>query len=465
MMSSQSAIGYAEAHQAHYLQSLIEFLRIPSVGTSPAHHADMHHAAQWLANLMEHVGLHNVQLIPTELHPVVYGAWESDERAAPTLLVYGHYDVQPADPEEQWHTPPFEPTIQNGNIYARGASDDKGQFFTHLAAAEAYLRTSGQVPVNLKFFIEGQEECGSTGLEEVIQQHRALLRCDAVVISDDGFWDTTTPKITIGTRGLVYFEVDIQGPRHDLHSGTYGGAVHNPLQVAAELIAQLHDAQGRVAIPGFYARVQPLSAEERHELERIPFDEERFLREEIGAPALWPGELGYSLRERITARPTLEIHGIRGGFVNEGQKTVIPASATIKLSMRLVPDQDPLEIARLFEHHIQRIAPPTVRVGVRLLSYAYPALVDRNAPAIQAAVKAYHSEFGAVPVFLRSGGTLPVVADFIRILHVPVVMMGFGLPDDNLHAPNEKLNLQQFFGGIRTAIYFMECLAYQPASL
>ncbi|MCS7260135.1 MAG: M20/M25/M40 family metallo-hydrolase, partial [Anaerolineae bacterium] len=313
-------------------------------------------------------------------------------------------------------------------------------------------------------FIEGQEECGSAGLEEVIQQHSALLRCDAAVISDDGFWDATTPKITIGTRGLVYCEVHIQGPRHDLHSGTYGGVVHNPLQVAAEMIAQLHDVQGRVAIPGFYERVQPLSAEERRELERLPFDEERFLREEIGAPALWPGELGYSVWERITARPTLEIHGIRGGFVAEGQKTVIPAEATIKLSMRLVPDQDPLEIAELFEEHIQRIAPPTVRIAVRRLAYAYPTLVDRHAPAVQAAVEAYRLGFGAAPVFLRTGGSLPVVADFMRILRVPVVMMGFGLPDDNLHAPNEKLSLAQFFGGIRTAIYFMECLARLPIS-
>ncbi|MGC8878783.1 MAG: dipeptidase [Anaerolineae bacterium] len=464
MSSSQAAIEYVAAHQTHYLQQLIEFLRIPSVGTSPTHRADMQRAAQWLASLMEHIGLHSVQRIPTELHPVVYGEWGSHDTRVPTLLVYGHYDVQPADPEEQWRTPPFEPTIQDGNIYARGASDDKGQLLTHLVAAEAYLRTSGKVPVNLKFFIEGQEECGSFGMEGVIQQHSDLLRCDAVVISDDSFWDATTPKITIGTRGLVYFEVDIQGPRHDLHSGTYGGAVHNPLQVAAEMIARLHDAQGRVTIPGFYEHVQPLSAEERHELERVPFDEERFLHEEIGAPALWPGEVGYSVRERITARPTLEIHGIRGGFVAEGQKTVIPAEATIKLSMRLVPDQDPLEIAQLFEEHILRIAPPTVRVSVRRLSYAYPALVDRHAPAIQAAVEAYHLGFGTRPVFLRTGGTLPVVADFMRILQVPVVMMGFGFPDDNLHAPNEKLSVSQFFGGIRTAIHFMECLACQSTS-
>ncbi|PWH20786.1 MAG: dipeptidase [Ardenticatenia bacterium] len=465
MSSPQAAIEYVMTHQTHYLQKLIEFLRIPSVGTSPAHRADMERAAQWLASFMEYIGLHSVQLISTDLHPVVYGAWGPEDPETPTLLVYGHYDVQPADPEEQWHTPPFEPTIQDGKIYARGASDDKGQLLAHLIAAEAYLRTSGKLPINLKFFIEGQEECGSTGLEDIIQQHRALLTCDAVAISDDGFWDATTPKITIGTRGLVYFEVDIRGPRHDLHSGTYGGAVHNPLQVAAEMIAQLHDAQGRVAIPGFYEHVQPLSAEERYELERIPFDEERFLHEEIGAPALWLGELGYSLRERITARPTLEIHGIRGGFVAEGQKTVIPAEATIKLSMRLVPDQDPLEIAHLFEEHIRRIAPPTVRVSVRLLSHAYPALIDRHAPAIQAAVEAYHLGFGTRPVFLRTGGTLPVVADFMRILQVPVVMMGFGLPDDNLHAPNEKLSLAQFFGGIRTAIHFMECLAQQLSSL
>ncbi len=463
-MASLHAIEFAETNRMHHLQHLMDFLSIPSIGTSPAHRTDMERAAQWLMTFMERIGLHSVKLLPTDLYPVVYGEWKSADAKVPTLLVYGHYDVQPADPEEQWLTPPFEPTVQDENLYARGASDNKGQLFTYLAAAEAYLRTSGRIPVNLKFLIEGQEECGSTGLEQVIQQHRHMLQCDAVVISDDSFWDAVTPKITTGTRGLIYCEVDIQGPRHDLHSGVYGGAVHNPLQVAAEMIAQLHDAQGRVAIPGFYDRVRPLSVDERRQLESLPFDEERFLHEEIGAPALWSGESGYSVFERITARPTLEIHGIGGGFVNEGQKTVIPARAVVKLSMRLVPDQDPLEIARLFEQYVQRITPSTVHVTVRVLSHAHPALVDPHTPAMQAAVEALRLGFGTAPVFLRSGGTLPVVADLTRILQVPVVMMGFGLPDDNLHAPNEKFRLAQFFGGIRTAIYFMECMARQYSS-
>jgi acetylornithine deacetylase/succinyl-diaminopimelate desuccinylase-like protein len=460
-MTIQSVLDYAESRQAENLAHLMELLRIPSISALPAHRPDMERAAEWLMARLEDIGLRRVQRIPTDLHAIVYGEWLDAGRKAPTVLVYGHYDVQPTDPDDKWQTPPFEPSLRGNNLYARGASDDKGQFYAHLAAAEAYLRTRGRLPVNLKVFLEGQEECGSAGLTQVIEQNAAMLACDAVVISDDSFWDATTPKIATGTRGLVYFNLEIRGPRQDLHSGTYGGAVHNPLQVAAEIIARLHDDQGRVAIPGFYDRVRPLSEAERREWERVPFDAEQFRRDEVGAPALWDGEVGYDVRERITTRPTLEIHGIQGGFVGEGQKTVIPARVVVKLSMRLVPDQDPLEVARQFEATIQRLAPPTVHVTVRMLSHAYPALVDVNAPPVQAAVEAFELSCGARPVFQRTGGTLPVVADFMRILGVPVVMMGFGLPDDNLHSPNEKLSLSSFYGGIRTAIHFMDRLARQ----
>jgi acetylornithine deacetylase/succinyl-diaminopimelate desuccinylase-like protein len=460
-MTLQSVLDFADAHQAENLYQLMDLLRIPSVSTAPAHRPDMERAAEWLMARMEDIGLRRVQRIPTDLHAIVYGEWLEAGRNAPTLLVYGHYDVQPTDPDDKWHTPPFEPTIRGDSLFARGASDDKGQFYAHLVAAEAFMRTRGRLPVNLKVFIEGQEECGSAGLAAVVEGHADQLACDAVVISDDSFWDATTPKIATGTRGLVYFDVEIRGPRQDLHSGTYGGAVHNPLQVAAEMIAQLHDEHGRVAIPGFYDRVRSLPDDERREWEQVAFDAEQFRRDEIGAPALWNGEAGYDVRERTTMRPTLEVHGIQGGFVGEGQKTVIPARVGIKVSMRLVPDQDPFEVARLFEQRIQQIAPPTVHVSVRLLSHAYPALVDRNVPAVQAAVEAYQLGFGAAPVFQRSGGTLPVVADFIRILGAPVVMMGFGLPDDNLHSPNEKMGLSYFYRGIRTAIHFMDCLARQ----
>lgn len=460
-MTIQSVIEFADARRTDYLNQLMDLLRIPSISTLPAHRPDMERAAEWLMARLEDIGLRRVQRIPTDLHSIVYGEWLEAGRKAPTVLVYGHYDVQPTDPDDKWLTPPFEPTLRGDNLFARGASDNKGQFYAHLAAAEAFMRTRGRLPVNLKVFLEGQEECGSAGLAHVIEQHAEQLACDAVVISDDSFWDATTPKIATGTRGLVYFNLEIRGPRQDLHSGTYGGAVHNPLQVAAEMIARLHDDRGRVTIPGFYDRVLPLSEEERREWERVPFDAEQFRRDEVGAPALWGGEIGYDARERTTTRPTLEIHGIQGGFVGEGQKTVIPARAAVKVSMRLVPDQDPFEIARLFEAHIETLAPPTVHATVRLLSHAYPALVDRNAPAVQAAVEAYELGYGSRPVFQRSGGTLPVVADFMRLLRAPVVMMGFGLPDDNLHSPNEKLSLPSFYGGIRTAIHFMERLARQ----
>jgi acetylornithine deacetylase/succinyl-diaminopimelate desuccinylase-like protein len=457
----QTVLEYADAHQTDNLNHLIEFLRIPSISTLPSHRPDMQRAADWLMARMEDVGLRRVHRIPTDLHSVVYGEWTDAGRKAPTLLVYGHYDVQPTDPDEKWTTPPFEPTIRGGDLYARGASDDKGQHYTHLAAAEAFLRTQNKLPVNLKFFIEGQEECGSAGLVAVLERHSDLLACDAVVISDDSFWNATTPKIGTGTRGIAYFEVDIRGPRQDLHSGTYGGAVHNPLQVAAEMVAGLHDAQGRVAIPGFYDRVRPISDDEREEWDRVPFDEEQFRRDEVGAPALWAGEAGYSVRERITTRPTLEVHSIQGGILGEGQKTVIPARAVVKMSMRLVPDQDPLEVARLFEHHIQQIAPPTVHVTVHTLSHAHPSSLDRRAPAVEAAVEAYRLSFGAEPIFLRMGGSIPVMADLMRILGAPVVMMGFGLPDDNLHAPNEKLSLACFYRGIHAAIHFMDLLGRQ----
>jgi acetylornithine deacetylase/succinyl-diaminopimelate desuccinylase-like protein len=374
------------------------------------------------------------------------------------VLVYGHYDVQPTDPDDEWSSPPFEPSLRDGNLFARGASDDKGQLYIHLAAAEAFFRAGGAPPVNLKFMIEGEEEIGSRNLGAFVQQHAHMLACDAALISDTDMLNAETPAIIYGLRGLTYMEVEIQGPEHDLHSGAYGGVAHNPLQVAVEMLAALHDDQGRVAIPGFYDRVRPLTDDERAELNRIPFDEEAF-RREMGAPALWSGEVGYTPLERLGARPTLEIHGIRGGFVGEGQKTVIPARIVAKVSMRLVSDQDPLEIARLFERRIQELAPPSVQVEVRRLSYADPALIERDAPAMQVAIHAYRQGFGAAPVFRRSGGTVPVVAMLSKTLKIPVIMMGFGLPDDNLHAPNEKFRLDNFYRGINASIHFMQGLA------
>ena len=458
-MLLQPVIEAAERRKASYLDELIEFLRIPSISTSPAHRSDMQRAADWLAERMKAVGLQHVQLLGSGGHPIVYSEWLEAGPQAPTLLIYGHYDVQPTDPDQAWLSPPFEPSLRDGYLYARGASDDKGQHYTHLAAVDAFLKTQGKLPVNVKFFIEGEEESGSPQLEHVIRNAAEQLRCDAVVISDGGFLNANTPRIDTGVRGLVYTEVEVRGPRRDLHSGSYGGAVHNPLQVMVELLAKLHDDQGRVAVPGFYDKVRPINNEERLALQRIPFDAEQFRREEVGAPALWSGEAGYSVLERIGCRPTLEIHGIRGGFVDEGQKTVIPAAALAKVSMRLVPDQDPLEIARLFAQHIHQLAPPTVQVQVRTLSYADPAVIDIHSPAVQAAVVAFRQGFGAEPIFARSGGTLPVVAYFVKILRAPVVFLSYGLPDDNWHAPNERFKLDHFYRGINTSIFFMHALA------
>jgi acetylornithine deacetylase/succinyl-diaminopimelate desuccinylase-like protein len=455
---TQSALEYAQAHQGDNLNHLFELVRIPSISTSPEHRHDMRRAAEWLVSRMREVGLSRAETISTTGHPVAYGEWLGAGPNAPTLLIYGHYDVQPTDPDEEWTSPPFEPTIQGDMLYARGASDNKGQHYIHLAATEAFFRTQGAPPVNLKFFIEGEEEIGSPHLGDFIREHVDMLACDAALISDTGMVEAGTPTITYGVRGMAYMEVEVRGPGRDLHSGGYGGVAHNPLQVLVEILAALHDGHGRVAIPGFYDKVRALTDDDRAEFKRIPFDEEAF-RQEVGAPALWSGEEGYTVLERLGARPTLELHGIRGGFVGEGQKTVIPARIVAKVSMRLVPDQDPLEVAQLFERRVRELAPPTVEVEVRTLAHAAAAVIERDAPAMQAAVRAYRRGFDADPVFLRSGGTLPVVAMLNSILKAPVIMMGFGLPDDNAHAPNEKLSLDNFHHGIDTSIYFMQELA------
>jgi acetylornithine deacetylase/succinyl-diaminopimelate desuccinylase-like protein len=452
---TQSASAYARAHQSDSLDRLFEFLRIPSISTSPEHRDDIQRAGEWLVTRMREIGLSRAEIIPTAGQPVVYGEWLGAGPGAPTLLIYGHYDVQPTDPDEEWNSPPFEPTIRGELLYARGASDNKGQHYVHLAATEAFFQTEGAPPVNLKFLIEGEEEVGSPNLGDFIQGNAEMLACDAALISDTGMVEAKTPTITYGVRGMAYMEVEIKGPKRDLHSGAYGGVAHNPLQVMTEILAALHDDQGRVAIPGFYDKVRPLTEDERAEFKRIPFDEAAF-RQEVGSPALWSGEAGYTPLERLGARPTLELHGIRGGFVGEGQKTVIPARLLAKVSMRLVPDQDPLEIAQLFEKRVRELAPPTVEVTVRTLSYADAAVIERDAPAMRCAVRAYAEGFDADPVFLRSGGTLPVVAMLNKVLKAPVIMMGFGLPDDNAHAPNEKLSLDNFRRGINTSIHFMQ---------
>jgi len=409
------------------------------------------------------MGMSRAEMVDTAGHPVVYAEWLGAQ--APTLLVYGHFDVQPVDPIGEWARPPFEPRLEGETLFGRGASDDKGQAFAVLAALESFLKSSGRLPVNIKVLLEGEEEITSPHLAPYLRDHIPQLRADAILIADQDMIDPMHPVVMYGVRGNLYVEIEVRGPASDLHSGTYGGAVDNPFNVLVRLLAGLQDgATRRVLIPGFYDAVQPVSAEEKDLLAQAPITEEvgLFL---TGAPALG-GEEGYSLVERISVRPTLEVHGIAGGFTGAGSKTVIPSKAVAKVSMRLVPDQEPAEIARLLEAHLQRVAPPTVRWALRVMGMARPAQTNVRAPAVQAAALAYERGFGHPPIYLRGGGSLPIVRDMIDSLSppggaIPVVMIGFGLPDDHTHAPNEKLHLPNFYQGIETVIHYLDILASQ----
>lgn len=448
-----NAIAYAHDNREEALDELKEFLRIPSVSTLSQHKADVQRAAEWLAASLTTAGLENVTISPTAGHPVVYADW-LHAPGKPTVLVYGHYDVQPADPLNLWETPAFEPTERNGNLFARGSADDKGQIYIHVKALEALLKSDGTLPVNIKILFEGEEEIGSEHLADWIAEHEAGLKADVCVISDSHILSEDRPAITYGLRGLSYIEVHVESSRDDLHSGSYGGAVHNPIVALSEIIAQLHDANGTVTVPGFYDKVRDLDPEERADFARIPFDESTLIGE-TGITQAW-GESEFSVIERLTARPTLELNGIWGGFAGEGAKTVLPARAGAKISTRLVPDQDPNEIAKLVTEHILRLAPPTVRVTVKELHHGPGAIVPRDLPAMNAASEAYEEIFGKRPIFMRMGGSIPVVALFQQRLGMDSVLMGFGLPDDNLHAPNEKFNINMFYKGIETAIVFYQ---------
>jgi acetylornithine deacetylase/succinyl-diaminopimelate desuccinylase-like protein len=448
------ARGQREASHAR----LFEFLRIPSVSTVPELAPDVQRAAQWVADRMQAAGLTGVRIDPTANHPVVYGAW-TGAPGAPTVLIYGHYDVQPADPVALWTSPPFEPTLRDGYVYARGASDDKGQALVHLEAIAAYMATVGHLPVNVKVFIEGEEEIGSPNLEDWVKRHAADLSADVALISDTAIVAPDQPSIVYGLRGLAYMELEVTGPNRDLHSGQYGGAVLNPANALCHIIAGLHDADGRVTIPGFYDRVRPLTDEERAALARVPFDLDAF-RAATGSAGGW-GEAGYSIAERLGARPTLDVNGLWSGWTGPGAKTVLPAKAGAKVSMRLVPDQDPHVIAQLFADHVQRLSPAGVSVAVSELHGGWPALVDRDLPAMRAAARAYELGFGRAPVYTREGGTIPVVALLQQALNIPSILMGFGLPDDNLHAPDERYRLDNFDRGIETSIAFLDALAHE----
>jgi acetylornithine deacetylase/succinyl-diaminopimelate desuccinylase-like protein len=442
---------YLESNRDRYLSELNEFLRIPSISTNRENQQDVQHCAQWVVDHLKTIGMESVQTFMTPGHPIVYGEWLRAS-GRPTVLFYGHYDVQPVDPVSLWTTPPFEPSIRQGSIYARGSSDDKGQVFIHFKGVEAYLKNTGILPCNLKILIEGEEEIGSTNLESFVRDHKDKLKADLALISDSGMFARGVPSITYALRGLAYMEVEVVGPNRDLHSGSFGGAVHNPIQALCEMIASLHDNNGRVTIPHFYDDVRPLTKKERHAFKKLPFSERKYSKE-LGVKALF-GEKGFSTLERVWGRPTLECNGIWGGFIEEGAKTVLPAKAAAKISMRLVPDQKSAEIEKLFVSHIKKIAPRTVAVSVKSLHGGEAAITPIDSPGVMAAVKALRKAFGKTPLYQREGGSIPIVMLFKELLGIDTVLLGFGLPDENAHAPDEHLNLGNFFGGIRTSVHF-----------
>lgn len=444
---------YQEAHREAFLDELKEWLRIPSISTLSVHKDDVRRAAEWLRDHFLQIGMTRAEVFPTAGHPIVYAEWLGAP-GAPTVLVYGHYDVQPADDAgKQWLSDPFEPVIRDGKLYARGATDDKGQTFTQVKAVHSLLVT-GTMPVNIKFVVEGEEESGSPSMYPFVEQHADLLAADVTVVSDTQILALDRPSITTGLRGIVYMEIEVRGPAHALHSGVYGGIVHNPAQALAEILAALHDRDGRVAVPGFYDDVLELSPAERAALAQVPFTLER-LQRDTGVSVPW-GEPGYELHERLGIRPTLEINGLVSGWTGEGGKTVLPDTALAKVSCRLVPRQDPHTIYRLVADHVAALTPPTVRSETRLLHAGNWVVVDVDSPYMQAAARAYEFGFGARPVYVRDGGSIPVIGALQKVLGTPVVLMGFGLPDDNLHAPNEKYSLESFYRGMRTAAHFYQ---------
>jgi acetylornithine deacetylase/succinyl-diaminopimelate desuccinylase-like protein len=449
-------IDFINTNRDRYVSELKHYLAIPSISALPQHAGDLKRCAEWTADEMRRVGLQNVRLFETPGNPIVYGDW-LHAPGAPTILFYGHYDVQPVDPLELWESPPFEATVRDGEIYARGAADDKGQVFMHLKAVEAHLKQAGSLPVNIKLIIEGEEEVGSVNLDNFIRAHKAELGADVVVISDSAMFDHGVPSICYSLRGLVYFQIDLRGTKSDLHSGVFGGAVANPNMVLAQILAQMKDRGGRIKIPGFYDDVVALQEEERQAWASLPFNEKSY-RKDFGIPKVF-GETGYSTLERTWARPTFEVNGLLSGFTGEGAKTVLPAVAMAKVSMRLVPNQTPDKIAELFEAHLRDVAPKTVELKITRMHGGKPWMTSYDNPYVQAAGRAIERGFGRKPVFTREGGSIPVVSTFQEELGLPSVLFGVGLPDENAHAPNEKLDVANFHGGVISAAYLYEEIA------
>ena len=448
----ENVVSYINSHKESYIEELKELLKIPSISTLAENKRDMITAAEFVLGKLRTAGMENVKIIETKGHPLVYADW-LNAPGKPTVLIYGHYDVQPVDPINLWDSPPFEPTIKEGKIYARGATDDKGQMYMHIKSVEAFMKTQGKLPLNVKFIIEGEEEIGSGNLEEFVGKNQDLLKCDAVLISDTSLYGPGIPTLTYGLRGLCYMEVEVTGPNRDLHSGTFGGGVDNPINVLAGMISKLKDNDGKIKIPGFYNDVVKLTKKERENFKSLPFSQKKYAQE-LGVKQL-NGEKGYSTLERVWARPTLDCNGIFGGFTGEGAKTVLPSKATAKISMRLVPNQDPKKISKLFKSYINKIAPKTVKINIKDLHGAYPIATSLDDKATLAAAKALAKVFGKKTVFMREGGSIPIVVVFAKKLKASPVLMGMGLNTENLHSPNEHFNLNHFHLGILSSAHFL----------
>ena len=449
-------MSYSSEHQAELLEGLKSFLRIPSISTLSEHKPDIRRAAEFARGELLAAGMSAAELIEGEGNPLVYAEWLGAP-GKPTLLFYGHYDVQPAEPLDEWKSPPFEPEVRGDNIYARGACDDKGQVYIQIKAVESLLRTTGRLPVNVKFLLEGEEETGGEHIEAYVKTRPPRLQADAAVVCDTEMFAPGLPTICVGLRGMVYYELRVQGADHDLHSGVYGGAAPNPILAIAEIITALKDREGRIRIPGFMDRVVPPGPKERAAWARLPFNEREYTEKEMGAREL-VGEPGVPLFERLWARPTLEVHGIRGGFTGEGAKTVIPARAVAKISTRLVAEQTVAEAVEQMQAAVKAATPRGVTVELKVLHAGEPSLTNPDNPFIHAAAEALRETFGKETVYIRSGGSIPIVGVFDRYLGIPSVLMGFGLPDDNLHAPNEKFHLPNFYRGIDAVARYLELL-------
>ncbi len=447
----EKILSFIDSNHERYLDELKDFIALPSVSSKNEHTADMQRTAEWLSNHMKSIGLENTQIVKTEGHPIVYADWLR-AKGKPTVLLYGHYDVQPEEPLDQWKSPPYEATVRDGCLFARGAADDKGQVFIHLKAIEAFLVNGGKLPVNIKLIVEGEEEIGSDHLTQFVESHKDALNADVVLISDSDIFARGVPSVTYGLRGIAYMEVEVTGPNTDLHSGSFGGSIHNPIQALTEMIASLHDKNGRITVRGMYDDVRPLTKAERTAFRKLPWSDKNYARL-YGLKKLY-GEKGFTTLERLWARPTLECNGIWGGYTGEGVKTVLPSKAFAKISMRLVPDQSSVKIAKLFEKHLKAIAPPTVSVTVRTLNTGEPVVTPIDSPGVRAAVSALEKGFGKKPLYQREGGSIPIVVDFKRILGIDSVLLGFGVPEENAHAPNEFIVLDNFFGGIKTIAHY-----------